>query len=224
MNDVNGRTAPDPPAVAARPAAPPGGRVRRPGRAEVRRRLLAAALKVFAERGFASASLDQVAEAAGLTKGAIYSNFASKDDLFFALMEEQILDRIEAVRTVLAASSAGTGDEPALQEIGRLLTVAFTERREWQLVFLDFWERAIRDEDVRVQFVAHRRALRAAIAERVEQVLGRAPVLGQLTVDDVVTVVLALTNGLAIEQYADPAFVSDGLFGRVLTQLSRASA
>ncbi len=59
----------------------------------------------------------------------------------------------------------------------------------------------------------------AAIAERVEQILGGAPVRGQLTVDDVVTVVLALSNGLAIEQYADPGFVSDGLFGRVLAQL-----
>ena len=54
-----------------------------------------------------------------------------------------------------------------------------------------------------------------------EQVLGRAPVVGGLTVDDIVTVVLALSNGLAIEQYADPQVVSDGLFGRVLAQLSR---
>ncbi len=224
MSGVNGQTAPDPAAAAASPPPPPTGRIRRPGRAEVRRRLLEAALTVFAERGFAGASLDQVAEAAGLTKGAIYSNFAGKDDLFFAMMEEQVLDRIEAVRTVLAASSPGTDDQQALHEIGRLLTEAFTEQREWQLVFLDFWERAIRDEDVRAQFVAHRRAMRAAIAERVEQILGGAPVRGQLTVDDVVTVVLALTNGLAIEQYADPGFVSDGLFGRVLAQLSRAPA
>ncbi len=74
---------------------------------------------------------------------------------------------------------------------------------------------------MRAQFVAQRRVLRAAIADRVEQVLGRDPALGGLTVADIVTVVLALSNGLAIERYADPGVVSDDLFGRVLAQLSR---
>jgi AcrR family transcriptional regulator len=140
---------------------PPAARIRRPGRAAVRRRLLDAALEVFAERGFAGATLDQIAEAAGLTKGAIYSNFAGKDDLFFAMMHDQVLSQVEALRAVLAASSPGADDRQALRDIGRLLT------------------------------------------------------------DDVVTVVLALSNGLAIEQYADPGAVSDDLFGRVLAQLSR---
>ncbi|HTS95219.1 MAG TPA: TetR/AcrR family transcriptional regulator [Streptosporangiaceae bacterium] len=205
MSDVNGAPA----------------RVRRPGRAVVRRRLLDAALGVFAERGYADTNLDQVAAAAGLTKGAIYSNFASKDDLFFAMMNDQGLRRVEAVRTALEAAAGDPRRPQALHDIGRLLTAAFTEQREWQLVFLDFWRRAVRDDDVRAQFVAHRRALRAAIADRVEQVLGRAPPPAELTVDDVVTVVLALSNGLAIEQYTDPDAVSPGLFGRVLAQLSR---
>ncbi len=220
MSDVNGETARGP-ADEASPRALPAGRIRRPGRATVRRRLLDAALNVFAERGFAAASLDEVAEAAGLTKGAIYSNFAGKDDLFFAMMKDQVLNRAEAVRTVLAASSPGTDGQQARHDIGRLLTEAFTQQREWQLVFLDFWGRAVRDDDVRAQFVAHRRVLRAAIADRVEQAIGQAPARGDLTVDDVVTVVLALCNGLAIEQYADPGTVSDDLFGRVLAQLSR---
>ena len=220
MSDVNGRTARSP-AGTARPPAPPAGRIRRPGRAAVRRRLLDAALEVFAEQGFASASLDQVAEAAGLTKGAIYSNFASKDDLFFAMMKDQVMKRIEAVRTALAASSPGTDGQQARYDIGRLLTEAFTQQREWQLVFLDFWRRAVQDDAVRAQFVAQRRVLRDAIAGRVEQVVGRAPALGGLTVADIVTVVLALSNGLAIEQYADPEVVSDDLFGRVLAQLAR---
>ena len=220
MSDVNGRTARSPAGTASPPASP-AGRIRRPGRTAVRRRLLDAALEVFAEQGFASASLDQVAEAAGLTKGAIYSNFASKDDLFFAMMKDQVMKRIEAVRTALAASSPGTDGQQARYDIGRLLTEAFTQQRQWQLVFLDFWQRAVRDDAVRAQFVAHRRALRAAIAECVEQILGQAPDLGQLTVDDVVTVLLALSNGLAIEQYADPGLVSDDLFGRVLAQFSR---
>ncbi len=214
MSVVNDKAAQGP----AGPQAPV--RVRRPGRAAVRRRLLDAAVHVFAERGYAGANLDQVAAAAGLTKGAIYSNFESKDDLFFAMMEDQVLRRVEAIRATLEASAGAPREQRTLHDIGRLLTEAFTQQREWRLVFLDFWRRAIQDDDARARFVAHRRALRAAIADSVEQVLGRAPDLGGLTIDDIVTVVLALSNGLAIEQYADPDVVSADLFGRVLAQLS----
>src|ERR1035438_4426893 len=125
-------------------------RTRRPKREVVRRRLLDAALEVFAERGFASANLDQVAAAAGLTKGAIYSNFTSKDDLFFAMMKDQALHRVEAVRAVLAATSPGTHGQQTLHDIGRLLTEAFTKQQEWQLVFLDFWRRAVDRKSTRL--------------------------------------------------------------------------
>ena len=220
MRDVKRTTVPKP-MIPASPDALSVGRVRRPRREAVRRRLLVAALHVFAEYGFASASLDQVAAAAGLTKGAIYSNFASKDELFFAMMTDQILTRVEGVRAVLAANPAGTPRRRALQEIGRRLTEAFVEQREWQLVFLDFWQRAVRDDEVRTQFLAHRRVLREAIADRVDQVFGTDQIPGGFSVDDVVTVVLALSNGLAIEMYVDPGLVSDDLLGRVLERLSR---
>jgi AcrR family transcriptional regulator len=201
--------------------APSVARPRRPKREEVRRRLLDAALEVFAEHGFDTANLDQVATAAGLTKGAIYSNFAGKDDLFYAMMTEQVLARVESIRSVLAAGAADARKPQDLRDIGGLLTEAFTEQREWRLVFLDFWRRAIRDDDVRGRFIAHRRTLRDAIAASVSQVLGGDPPVGDFTVGDVVTVLLALSNGLAIEQYVDPSTVSADLFGRVLVQLSR---
>ncbi len=219
MSDVKGGTeastgtasGSNPPSVA---------RVRRPTRQEVRRRLLDAALEVFAEHGFDTANLDQVAAAAGLTKGAIYSNFAGKDDLFYAMMAEQVLARVESIRTTLAVGTAESRDRQDPRGIGDLLTEAFTEQREWRMVFLDFWRRAVRDDEVRTRFIAHRRTLRDAIAASVEEFLGGTPPVGDFTVDDVVTVVLALSNGLAIEQYVDPSTVSAELFGRVLVQLS----
>jgi AcrR family transcriptional regulator len=206
--------------AAASPGATPPARVRRPGREAVRRRLLDAALGVFAESGFDNASVDQVAAAAGLTKGAVYSNFASKDDLFLAMMSDQILYRVEKVRTVLSVLPMEIQPRQTLRAIGGLLTEALIEQREWRLVFLDFWRRALRDDEVRAKFVAHRRALRSAIAENIEQVLERAPADSGMTVDEVVTLVLALSNGLAIEQYVAPESVSDGLFGRVLERLA----
>ncbi len=231
MDDVNSRREHEPPrvtrsdatatAAGSEGASPSPARARRPRREAVRRRLLDAALAVFAERGFAGASLDEVAAAAGLTKGAIYSNFESKDALFFAMMTDQAFTRIETIRTVLARTPAQPYNAAALFDIGRLLTEAFTEQREWELVLLDFWRRAVQDDDVRPQFLAHRRALRAAIADSVEQVLGGSPEVGGLSVDEIVTVVLALFNGLAIEQYVDVELVSADLFGKALALLGR---
>ena len=64
--------------------------------------------------------------------------------------------------------------------------------------------------------------LRAAIAEHIDLCTGRRPgSRGELTVDDVVTVILALSNGLALEYFVDPDSVSDDLFGRILTGLAR---
>lgn len=214
MSDVNNRARQD------GPRNQPPEQHPRPGRAAVRRRLLDAALGVFAEHGYATARLDQVAAAAGLTKGAIYSNFASKDEIFFAMLDEQVLDRVATVRAALVSGPADPGGPMTAHQVGQFLTETFTEQREWQLVFLDFWLRAVRDDDVRAQFLRHRRELRAAIADAVVQVIGTGPAPSGFSVDDVVTVVLALSNGLAVEQYIDADLVSADLFGRVLAQLS----
>lgn len=226
VDDVNTPGSPRPDrSPDAGPATRPQGR---PGRAEVRRRLLDAALGVFAEHGYANARLDDVAAAAGLTKGAIYSNFTGKDDIFFAMLDAQVRDRVDAVHAALtaAADAEGTRDDDAQDQdapyrIGRLLATTITEQREWQLVFLDFWLRAVRDDAVRAQFLTHRREIRTAIADAVEQVVGNPPTDSGFSIDDVVTLVLALSNGLTIEQNIDPGFVSPDLFGRVLAQLSR---
>ena len=68
---------------------------RRAMKERTRERLLDAAAVVFARRGIEAASLDEVAEAAGYTKGAIYSNFSSKTDLIAALMDRRIIDAVE---------------------------------------------------------------------------------------------------------------------------------
>ena len=81
-------------------------RRRREKREEVRSRLVAAAVGVFSERGYEGASLERVAEAAGFSKGAVYSNFSGKDELFFELVSAHIDERIEAVRKVTEKQAA----------------------------------------------------------------------------------------------------------------------
>ncbi len=81
----------------------------RPTRDEVRDRILDAAAKVFAAEGFAGATIDAVGQAAGFTKGAVYSNFESKDELFLALLDREFELRGAQIATVLDGSGGDTG-------------------------------------------------------------------------------------------------------------------
>ena len=187
----------------------------RPRRNEVRSRVLQAAGKVFAERGFAAASLDQVAAAAGFTKGAVYSNFGSKDELFLALMTDEVARRVDVVESALRET---THLADALAAVGTELS-----RREatWQLLYLEFWQRAVRDPDVRRAFVASRRDLRTRIADVVARFLADHPVRTHWDADSLTVVLIALSNGLALEALPDPTAVPDDLLTRVLSELVR---
>jgi AcrR family transcriptional regulator len=140
-------------------------RARRPSRSEVREGILLAALQVFAERGFDRSSLDLVAQRAGFTKGAVYSNFDSKEALFLALMDRQV--EIRLLKTVAAVDSVAAAESPTA--VGHVLAAASVDDAEWQLVFLDYWARAVREPAVREQFIWHRRRLKSVIADAIAE-------------------------------------------------------
>ena len=197
--------------AAATPATP--ARTPRPAKDEVRARVLRAAGQVFAERGFSAASLDQVAAAAGFTKGAVYSNFDSKDELFLALMADTVSRRVDAVETALQ----GTTDLPgALAAVGAELS---SREATWHLLFLEYWQRAVRDPGVRAGFVGFRRELRTRITEVVERFLAEHPVRTGWDAGSLTVVLIALTHGLAVEALPDPAAVPDDLLTHVLADL-----
>ena len=191
-------------------------RTPRPTRSEVRRRLVDAAADVFAAKGYAASSVDDIARQAGLTKGAVYSNFKSKDDLFFELLGEQVTARIDLV------DSLPDSPEPAetwLRNVGDTLTAAMVNDPGWHVLFIEFWQRSIRDDAARERFVPRRRELHDLIARTIDRradELGLTPPLpsGQLA-----TAILAFSNGLAIEYMLDPDSVAPDLFGNVLAKL-----
>lgn len=186
----------------------------RPTRSEVRRKVLDAALTVFAQRGFDGASMDDVAAAAGFTKGALYSNFASKDELFLALMEQQVTRRIERIGDLLDPSTIN----PA--EIGHALTDAALNDRDWQLLFLEYWARAVRDPAIRTRFLADRRALRQRVTDIARFLLDDTGRTTAVPVEQLTIVLLALSNGLAIEGLIDATDVPGDIFASILTALT----
>ncbi|MFZ0523186.1 MAG: helix-turn-helix domain-containing protein, partial [Candidatus Acidiferrales bacterium] len=69
--------------------------------AATRRKLLQAAELLFARDGFEATRLEDIAAEAGYTRGAFYANFDSKEDIFFALLEQWVAQRIEEVNALL---------------------------------------------------------------------------------------------------------------------------
>ncbi|WP_149359555.1 TetR/AcrR family transcriptional regulator [Lolliginicoccus suaedae] len=192
---------------------------RRTPRAEVRDRLLRAASTVFAERGFAGATMQQVAATAGFTTGALYSNFASKDDLFFELFDRQITGRIAEVRQILGQADLTVVNETTALEAGQRLTAAMQQSREWQLLFTEFWLRAARDNELRERWANKRRDYHQQLTALAEDALSSWGSGSAVSARTLMLTMLALNNGLAIEELADSGSVPADTIGTVLVRL-----
>ncbi|NYI77302.1 TetR/AcrR family transcriptional regulator [Nocardioides panzhihuensis] len=192
---------------------------RRTPRSEVRDRLLRAASTVFAERGFAGATMQQVAAAAGFTTGALYSNFGSKDDLFFELFDREVTGRIAAVREILGQADLTVIDEARVLEAGQQLTAAMQQSREWQLLFTEFWLRATRDAQLRERWVEKRRDYLQQLTELADEAVTGWGADTTVSSRTLMLTMLALNNGLAIEELADPGSVPADTIGTVLVRL-----
>jgi AcrR family transcriptional regulator len=180
---------------------------------DTRARLLASAARVFARRGFHAASVEEVAEDAGFSKGAVYSNFASKEDLFLAMVEARFRDRLTAIRAAVAEPGA-PGEQARRSADSFIRTLAADP--EWPPVFMEFWAYAQRDPSVRRRFAAQVRELRAAVAAILA---ARAEELGvelPLPAEQLATMTFAMATGFAMERQLDPGAVPGELFGTML--------
>jgi AcrR family transcriptional regulator len=167
-------------------------------RAETRARLLDAAFGVFAARGFGRASIEEVCEAGGYTRGAFYSNFDTLDELFFALYtqrSELIADRVTACLT----------HQPAdLRELVAQVVAALTIDRDWVLVNTDFRLYAARTPDVADALIAHRNKLRDALAAALAPAIDRSELPASLrSAEGLARAVMAIHDGAATELLLD---------------------
>ena len=134
-------------------------------REQTRQELVTAAEACFVGRGFHASSVDEVAERAGYTKGAVYSNFASKEDLFFAVYER----RVEQALTEVVPGLRQAGAERAFD----WLATGAIERRDrdegWLAVFFEFWAHVLRHPELRERFAAIHARFLEPLADAVRQ-------------------------------------------------------
>ena len=184
-------------------------------RAEQRERtrsiLLHSAARVFARRGLHAASVDQVAEEAGLTKGAVYSNFASKEELFLAMLAARYGERLRQLRAI--AETAET-PEATMHAGGVDFAATLDADPEWAALYVEAWAHAVRHPDFAARLIEHHRALRDELAAIVEEQRGQfeAP----LEAERIAAMLLAIGNGFAMEHRLDPEGVPAEVMPRLL--------
>lgn len=188
-------------------------------RALTKARLIASARIVFARRGFHRALLEEIAEEAGYSTGAIYANFDSKEDLFLAVLDDHVAARVRAVERAVADASTPAGRARAgADNWMRFLR----EDPDWYRLFIEFWSYAQRDPELRARVAARFAAFPKANAELVKAGARDADVaLPEDLAQAVGTLFTALADGLALMKLLDPEAVPDELFGDALSAFYR---
>jgi AcrR family transcriptional regulator len=178
---------------------------------------LRAAGTVFADRGYHGATLDDVLAEAGVSRGALYHYFCSKQELFLALLNERMTTGIEDAAAVF--NQLGAGEDARIAAVSGFLD-RFERNPRWLPLLLEFLAIGCRDTEVRAgvvnSFLRPAREQTAALIRRTED--DTTPP-GTLTADELATAATALINGLAIERAFDPDAVPSDLPGRLLTAL-----
>jgi AcrR family transcriptional regulator len=189
--------------------------------ARTRAALLQAGAEVFVERGFAGSSVEAIAERAGFTRGAFYSNFTSKEQLFAELLQE----RVYAVYRRMAERLLGGESQWSPRESGeRLAAVQAHPDGRWVFrLWLELLAHADRSEEMRrlaSGFWSGNRALLAQLAQRAYERRGEAPPIAP---DRIASAMIAMDIGLALQHYVDPEAVPldvypdvwEAVFGRL---------
>jgi AcrR family transcriptional regulator len=164
-------------------------------RQQTRDYLLQAAAHVFAERGFHGASLDEVAAAAGFTKGAVYSNFKNKEDLFLALLEANQQREMEALHATIEASDLPPEDR--LTDFVTLIREQTTTLgHNWDILYQEFALYAMRNPGAREKLVEFDTASIRKVAELIQSEQARHGIGPLEHPDHVAKIVIALFRGI----------------------------
>ncbi|CAB3857352.1 TetR/AcrR family transcriptional regulator [Achromobacter mucicolens] len=190
---------------------------REQSRDQTRQRLLDAAQSIFLSKGFVAASVEDIAEQAGYTRGAFYSNFSSKSELFLQLLKRDHENVMADMRAIFEAG------ESRSQMEARVLDYYSKHFRENDcfLLWMEGKLQAARDPDFRVGFVACLRELRAATTEYIRQFSAQFGTPLPLPAEQLAVGLLALSDGMQFSVAFDPQAVTPEMTEAVLAGFFR---
>ena len=185
---------------------------------QTRRRLLEVAAELFATQGYLETGLDEIAEEAGLTKGAVYSNFTSKADLALAVLDELALG---PTLEIFSQVDAGKSFDDQHLHGGKLLVEAMDTSSLWFQVELQCAVQAARDHDLRSRLRARDAALRATLSVSIANRMEKAGWAPTVDMGVIVTALVAVAGGVALQRLKDPDSVPVEMAGQLITAVYR---
>jgi AcrR family transcriptional regulator len=176
---------------------------REESRALTRSRVLAAAAEVFAEHGFHAASLEEVADRAGYSIGAVYSNFRSKDDLFLSLMTERLRDFEDGLAAAFGETKPdGTGGDAMSKAAMIDAELASIERGQdavpkgWWRLMTEFRSYAEKDPAIQARLEATQSRCRKLLGDHIARFASAVDIVLPMTPDEIAEIVTAAGDGL----------------------------
>jgi len=194
---------------------PPKRLTRAEAKARTRERLLAAAARIFARKGYAGATVEEIAEAAGYTIGALYAHFGGKREMFLELMSSRASRRRTAVAEILRADD---GLDP-VDALAEFLERTGSPDPDLMALRAEFWLYAVRNPDAMGALTAQRREQVDALVDLVSVAMEPRGVPPGVSARAVATVALAMFQGLMRQRRIDPDRVSGDLLAQGLRWL-----
>lgn len=190
----------------------------RPTREDTREALFAAAAAVFVRDGIAGASVEDICAEAGMTRGALYSNFANKNELVMAMIEDHVQRSIRELER-LDARAASPADFIALVESPERRRDSALDRGP--VLQMEFTLYALRNPENRPRLAEHQQRWRTVIEAVVEADCERLGVEPPMPVEDAAAMILAMDNGYLLSEMIEPGSYAPGTFSRNLLILQR---
>jgi AcrR family transcriptional regulator len=172
-------------------------------REQTRADVLQAARQVFLARGFHNASLDEISAAAGYTKGAVQSNFDSKDDLFMAVYDEYSAQRL---RSFVDVALDHDSFEAGVRAAARLAWHGVSDEPRWIPALTEFWIHAAHREPIRRAMSERHERSMDGLAALIEELAQRHGVRFTISAREVARGSAALQRGLQLERALDPEY------------------
>lgn len=168
--------------------------------ARTRDQLVQTARDLFLRDGYFATSIDRVADAAGYTKGAVYSNFASKDELCLAVLDTLLTERAEQILEVVAGADRFAAKLAAFESWAE----SVIGDAGWSTLEIEFASQARTNPALRAAFAKRAAAMRSAIAMMISAGAAEAGVALSMPAEELATTVLSVGLGLALQRAFDP--------------------
>ncbi|MGH2950833.1 MAG: TetR/AcrR family transcriptional regulator [Solirubrobacterales bacterium] len=185
---------------------------RKETQARTRASLLGSASKLFCRHGLEQASVEDIASDAGYTKGAFYSNFKSKEELFLAMLDQKFAEEIGRIEAALGVDES---PEEAARHAGEDVIRFMRSDPEWERLFLEFVAYAGRNDGFRQELLTRCRAMDAQLEEVYRAWSERIGIESAIPMADITQMTSIMHKGFLLSQQVDPD-LGEELYGTML--------